>query len=135
MKTHKYDFLIEEAKTLIKARYKKEGHHTVVAAALLTTTGKVYTALHVGSYQPSLATCAEIIAIGMALKDDADFKIEAIVSVRGDTGAYIVTPCGKCREYISDYSDDALVCIPTDGDEYEFLPISELLPNKYVKRV
>jgi len=134
MKTQKYDFLIQQAKDLIKARYCADGHHTVIAAAVLTTEGEVYTALNTCTYQPSVATCAEIIAIGMALKENADFKIEAIVSVRDKRG-YIVTPCGKCREYISDYSDDALVCIPTDGDEYEFLPISELLPNKYVKRV
>ena len=133
MKTKKYDFLIDEATQLIQKRYCKLGHHTVVSAALLTKSGKVYSALNVGTYQPSIATCAEIIAIGMALKDDPDVQIEAIVAVR-DAEGYIITPCGKCREYIADYSDDALVCVPVD-DTYEFRPISQLLPNKYLKKV
>lgn len=133
MKTKKYDFLIDEAKALIQKRYCKLGHHTVVAAALLTKSGKIYSALNVGTYQPSIATCAEIIAIGMALKDDPDVQIEAIVAVR-DAEGYIITPCGKCREYIADYSDDAFVCVPVD-DRYEFFPISKLLPDKYAKKV
>ena len=131
----RYDFLIEQAKQLIQSRYCKDGHHTVVAAALLTKDGKTYTSLNVGTYQPSVATCAEIIAIGMALKDNPDFQIEAIVSVR-DADGYIITPCGKCREYISDYSNNkAVVCVPQEDGDYEFLPISDLLPNKYVKKV
>ncbi|MBP5534631.1 MAG: cytidine deaminase [Alphaproteobacteria bacterium] len=134
MDKHKYDFLIEEAKKLIQSRYCKEGHHTVVAAALLANNGKVYSALNVGTYQPSISTCAEIITIGMALKENRDLKIEAIACVRDDP-AYIISPCGKCREYIADYSDDALVCVPVGAADYEFVPVSELLPNKYVKKV
>ncbi|MGN1091113.1 MAG: cytidine deaminase [Alphaproteobacteria bacterium] len=130
-----YDFLIDTAKQLMQSRYCKAGHHTVVSAALLTKDGKVYSALNVGTYQPSIATCAEIVAIGMALKDNADFEIEAIVCVR-DADGYIITPCGKCREYIADYSDGkALVCVPKEDGQYEFLPISKLLPNKYVKKI
>lgn len=130
----KYDFLVQTARDLIKERYEKEGHHSVVAAALLTTDGKVYKALNTGTYQPSVATCAEIIAIGMAHTAQKDMKIEAIVAVR-DPMAYIITPCGKCREYIADYSDDALVAVPLSDDNYEMVPVSQLLPHKYVKKV
>ena len=130
----KYDFLVQSAQNLIKERYEKEGHHSVVAAALLTTDGKVYTALNTGTYQPSIATCAEIIAIGMAHTAQKGMKIEAIVAVR-DPEAYIITPCGKCREYIEDYSDDALVAIPVGDDDYTMVRVSELLPHKYIKRV
>ena len=130
----KYDFLIQAAKDLIKERYEKEGHHSVVAAALLTTDGKVYTSLNVGTYQPSIATCAEIIAIGMAHAAQKGMKIEAIAAVR-DPEAYVITPCGKCREYIADYSDNALVAVPVGSDDYKMVPVSELLPDKYTKRV
>ena len=34
--------LIKTAQTLLKERYEKEGHHTVVAAALITKSGKIY---------------------------------------------------------------------------------------------
>ena len=134
MDKHKYDFLIKQAKDLVKDRYCKEGHHTVVAAALLTTEGKVFSSLNVGTNQPSISTCAEIIAIGMALRDSRDFKIEAIACVR-DNPPYVISPCGKCREYIADYSDDAIVVVPDQENEYDLVPISKLLPNKYVKKV
>jgi len=134
MDKHKYDFLIKEANDLLRSRYCKDGHHTVVAAALLTTDGKLYSALNVGTYQPSISTCAEIIAIGMALRDNPNFKIEAIACVR-DNPAYIISPCGKCREYISDYSDNAFVVVPNQENDYDLVEISELLPNKYVKKV
>ncbi|MBO5997008.1 MAG: hypothetical protein J6P93_00560 [Alphaproteobacteria bacterium] len=135
MDKHKYDFLIKEAQELVKKRYCKEGHHTVVAAALLANDGKVYTALNVGTYQPSISTCAEIITIGMALRNNPDLKIEAIACVR-DNPPYIISPCGKCREYISDYSNnEAIVVVPDEKDEYALVKVSELLPNKYVKKV
>ena len=130
----KYDFLVQTARNLIKERYEKEGHHSVVAAALLTTDGKVYSALNTGTYQPSVATCAEIIAIGMAHTAQKGMKIEAIVAVR-DPQAYVITPCGKCREYIADYSDNALVAVPVGSDDYTMVHVSELLPHKYVKRI
>ena len=130
----KYDELLAVARLLIQERYCAEGHHTVVACALETESGKVYSALNVGTYQPSVATCAEIIAIGMALKDDPDMAIKTIVSVRDEDG-YVVSSCGKCREYIADYGPNAVVLVPADNKQgYEAASIHDLLPNKYRKR-
>ena len=130
-----YDFLIESARKLLKERYEKEGHHSVVAASLITESGKIFTAINVGTYQPSISTCAEIIAIGMAHTAEKGMKIKAIAVVRDEEG-YLITPCGKCREYIADYSDNALVMIPTeDGKSYRPTPIRELLPCKYTKKI
>ncbi len=125
--------LIKTAKELLKKRYCKEGHHTVVAAALLTKSGTVYTALNVGTNQPSIATCAEIIAIGAALTAEENMEIDTIVAVRGPD-PYIVSPCGKCREYIADYGPSAQVVMPlNNGLDFETVSISDLLPNKYCK--
>lgn len=127
--------LIEQARILIQKRYRVDGHHSVVAAALLTQSGRVYTALNAGTNQPSIATCAEIIAIGMANTDDPNMQIDMIVAVR-DRDAYIISPCGKCREYIVDYGPNARVIMPADNKRgYEVVPAVALLPNKYVKRM
>ena len=128
--------LIETARTLLKARYQRGGHHTVVAAALVTKSGNVYSGLHVGTTQPSVATCAEIITIGMALTAEKDMEIDMVVAVR-DACGYVISPCGKCREYIADYShEEAKVIVPVgDSDEWEVVSIRDLLPNKYHKRV
>ena len=128
------DELVAVAKKLIRERYKKEGHHTVVAAALWTKSGKLFTAVNAGTNQPSIATCAEIIAIGMANTDDSKMEIDTIVAVR-DKDAYVISPCGKCREYILDYGPDAKVVVPAENSKgYEVIKATELLPNKYKKR-
>ena len=127
--------IIEAARTLLKDRYEKEGHHTVVAAALTTKSGHLYAGLHIGSTQPSLATCAEIITIGIAMTQEKNMEIDTIVAVRGENG-YVISPCGRCREYIADYSDgQAKVIVPNaDDTDWEIVDISSLLPNKYRKR-
>ena len=126
--------LIKAAQKLLKERYMKEGHHFVVSAALLTESGNVYAALHLGTNQPSLATCAEIITIGHAATAEKDMKIKMIVAVRDQDG-YVISPCGKCREYIADYGPDAEVIMPADNkDGFEVVSIWDLIPNKYKKR-
>ncbi len=130
----KPEALIKTAQNLIQERYCKEGHHSVVAAALLTKSGQVYTALNVGTTQPSVATCAEIIAIGMAHRDDPNMEIDMIVAVRDPT-AYVISPCGKCREYIADYGASAKVIVPANNKVgYDVVAITNLLPNKYEKK-
>ena len=130
----KAEELIKKAKDMIQQRYQKEGHHSVVAAALLTKSGQVFTALNAGTNQPSIATCAEIIAIGMANTEEPNMEIDLIVAVR-DKDAYIISPCGKCREYIIDYGPDAKVIVPAENKKgYQVVPAVDLLPNKYKKR-
>lgn len=131
----KADDLVKKAQNLIKERYCKDGHHSVVAAALVTKSGKVFTALNAGTNQPSIATCAEIIAIGMANTDDPDMQIDMIVAVR-DKNAYVISPCGKCREYIVDYGPKARVIVPADNKKgYEVVKAVDLIPNKYEKKI
>lgn len=127
--------LIAKAQELLKRRYEKDGHHVVVAAALKTTSGHIYAGLHVGTTQPSIATCAEIITIGMAHTAEEHMEIDMIVAVR-DPSAYIIAPCGKCREYIADYGQNARVIMPdAEGDlGYKIVSICELLPDKYHKK-
>ena len=127
-----YQGLVDIARELIQKRYEKEGHHSVVAAALKTKSGKVYKAINTCTYQPSIATCAEIIAIGMAHTAEENMEIDAIVAVR-DKEAYIISPCGKCREYISDYGPDAVVLMPDEKEGFIPTPIKDLLPGKYHK--
>ncbi len=126
--------LIKAAQDLLKKRYQKDGHHFVVAAALVTESGNVYAALHLGTTQPSIATCAEIITIGHAATAEKDMKVKMIVAVRDEDG-YVISPCGKCREYIADYGPDAEVIMPADNkDGFEVVSIGDLIPNKYKKR-
>ena len=127
------ELLVRLAKDLIRARYEKTGHHSVVAAVLLTKNGNVYQAINAGTYQPSISTCAEIIAIGIAHTAEPDMEIDTIVAVR-DVEPYVIAPCGKCREYIADYGPKAKVLMPAKNKRgWTPMEIGKLLPLKYRK--
>ena len=114
--------LIEEARCIISKRFKEDYHH--VGAALRTKSGKIFSAVHLEAYVGRVAVCAEAIAIGMAAAE-GDTEIEIIVAV--DRQGKVVSPCGMCRELISDYAPSCRVIIT----ENESTNIYELLPRKY----
>ena len=128
--------LIQKTVALLEKRYNPDfhEHHTVVAATVLSKSGKTYSAINAGTYQPSIATCAEIIAIGMGNTAEKDFEIDTIVAMR-DVPPYPISPCGKCREYISDYGQKAKVIMPASNKKgWELVKIEDLIPKKYVKK-
>ena len=117
--------LINVARELIAARFKEGCQH--IAAALRTSSGSIFTGVHVEAYVGRIAVCAEAIAIGAAATA-GDTSIETIVAVN-ELGE-IVSPCGMCRELISDYSPEACVVILRSGQPVS-VPVMELLPDKY----
>lgn len=114
--------LVEQARHLIFKRFKENYHH--VGAALRTKSGKVFSAVHLEAYVGRVAVCAEAIVIGMAAAE-GDIEIETIVAV--DRYGQIVSPCGMCRELISDYAPSCRVILTEEGST----TINELLPRKY----
>ena len=126
--------LIQKSCAMLKKRFQRDAHHSVVSATVLSKSGKIYTSLNAGTYQPSVATCAEIIAIGMGHTAEKDFEIDTIVALR-DIPPYPISPCGKCREYIADYGPHASVIVPARNKKgWKVVKIADLLPEKYVKR-
>ena len=117
--------LINIARVLIAARFKEGCHH--IAAVLRTTSGSIYSGVHVEAYVGRIAVCAEAIAIGAAATA-GDTSIQTIVAVN-ELGE-IVSPCGMCRELISDYSPEACVVVLRSGQPAN-VPVMELLPDKY----
>jgi cytidine deaminase len=126
--------LIEAARAVLKARFRPGRH--AVGSAVRTRSGRIHVGLNVECYVTRISVCAEAVAIGrVSVEGEAD-EIETIVAVRqasaDDPKARIVSPCGMCREMISDYAPRARVIVP-DGDGEEIVPVSSLLPNKYVR--
>lgn len=67
-----------------------------VAAALLTSSGRVFTGICIDA-RCSLGFCAEHAAVAEMLKH-RQTRILALVAVRA--GGEILPPCGRCRELI-----------------------------------
>ncbi len=120
----------------IRSRYRNEWQE--VGAALRTRDGRIVTGVNIDAYLGRMAVCAEAVAIGRAITESGDRGIEAIVAVRHpkpsdpDRSIRIVSPCGSCRELISDYDPQANVIVP-NGRGVTIVSIGELLPNKYTR--
>ena len=120
--------LIEIAKDLIKKRFKKNRHH--IASTLRTKSGRIFTGVHLEAHVGRIAVCGEAVALGNAATE-GDTSIQTIVAVN-ELGE-VVSPCGMCRELISDYSPEAEVIINRNG-ELVSVPVMDLLPDKYSRK-
>lgn len=92
-----FDELYDIANNLAK-EIKIEEHTTIseVAVALLTDKGNLYTGRSIKT-TCSLGMCAENVAVSnMILNNES--KIVKFVAVY--EGGKIITPCGKCREFL-----------------------------------
>ena len=125
--------LIERAKLAIIARFDTERHH--IGSALISSSGKVFTGIHVEASVGRIALCAEASAISRMRTDTADF-VDTIVAVRcprqgaKQEEVEIVAPCGMCRELISDYGRDAMVILYENGGTRK-VPVKSLLPHRF----
>jgi cytidine deaminase len=121
--------LIAAARATLLAHYRPFWH--TVAAALRGRDGRIWTGVHLGATVGRLSICAEAIAMGRAILE-GDGTVATAVAQRHpkpeETGDIaVVSPCGACREMITDYAPDAQVIVP-GGIK---LPVRALLPLPY----
>lgn len=127
--------LIEAAKNATIEGFEHGRHY--VGTALRAADGTIYTGLNVETNIGRAAVCAEPVAIGTAVSDGVhDF--DTIVAVRhpapGEDGEpFVVSPCGVCREMITDFGREINVIFPDENDEPVKTPAIELLPSKYIR--
>ena len=101
-----------------------------VGAALLTRSGEIISGANVESISYGLTCCAERIALFKALTDGKkNFTAVAVVAALQDGP----TPCGACRQLLSEYAPDAVVWIadtraPKQVREFT---VRELLPHAF----
>lgn len=103
-----------------------------VGAALLTEDGKVYTGCNVECSSFGMTICAERCALVKAVSEGAKhFSKIAVVGGIGDELTY-TTPCGACRQFLSDFNSDLEVIMgykESDEIKYKKYKLSELLPE------
>lgn len=121
--------LIKAAKETADRLHLDDVHE--VAAALRTKDGTIFTSIHTDATVGFADVCGEVAAICHALAH-GHRDYEAIVAIWGDgKGRYrLLSPCGRCRELISDFSMDTMVIVGSLEDPFK-AKVSELLPLKY----
>ena len=121
-----------EAKELINIALeaRKNAHapysNFKVGAALLSSSGTVYTGSNVESSSYGLTICAERVALVKALSEgETDFKSIAVVSVPG------ASLCGACRQLLWDYTKDIPVYLSDLKMNFVERNLSDLLPYPF----
>lgn len=118
--------LIIAAQNVIKENYDSTQFNHTVGAAVRCKSGQVYVGVNVYSMH---GACAEQIALGAAITN-GEREFDCIVAVRGKEGKEILSPCGNCRQILSDYAPNCEVIIQKKNGVVK-VSTQELLPFAY----
>ncbi|MEN3043440.1 MAG: cytidine deaminase [Fervidobacterium sp.] len=100
-----------------------------VGAVIVTKQGKIYTGVNVENASYGLTNCAERTAIFKAVSEgEREFEMIVIVA---DTHRP-VSPCGACRQVMSEFGNFKVVLANTKGDYLE-TDVNSLLPYSFDK--
>ncbi|MBU3572408.1 cytidine deaminase [Priestia aryabhattai] len=120
--------LIDEAKKAREMAYVPYSKFKV-GAALLTKDGKVYRGCNIENAAYSMCNCAERTALFKAYSEgDKEYAALAVVA---DTDRP-VSPCGACRQVISELCPKEMKVILTNlKNDIQELTVEELLPGAF----
>ena len=126
----------ELIKNAVKAREKSYSPYSnyKVGAALLTKSGKIYLGCNVenASYTPTI--CAERTAIFKAVSEgEREFEAIAIVGGKGEELSKNCTPCGVCRQVMTEFCDNDFEVILGTPEEYKVYKLPEVIPLSFSK--
>ena len=100
-----------------------------VGAALLTSDGRVFTGCNVENSSYGAGICAERTASVKAVSEGA-VKFSAIAIANGGGG--LTYPCGICRQFLSEFSDEDMRIILRDSDgSIVTHTLGELMPHGF----
>lgn len=115
--------LLEKAKDLIAKRKSKRSS---VASVLRTRNSKIFEGVNVEiECSAPCSICAEYAAIG-TMVTEGEQEIETIVAYSYKNGGYVLSPCGKCRQFICEFGNPYVIV--QVGQKLKKVRLSELYP-------
>jgi cytidine deaminase len=97
-----------------------------VGAAVSTASGRVFSGCNVENASSGLTVCAERVAIWKAVTNgEREFSTLAVVTEPG------ATPCGACRQVLSEFAEDVPILVATTQGRIWVASLSELLPYPF----
>ncbi|ATW87272.1 cytidine deaminase [Halohasta litchfieldiae] len=119
------DSLIDRARSALDAAHVPYSEYRV-GAALRTVDGSVFVGCNIENANYSNSLHAEEVAVAEAVKTGhTEFDRLAVTSAARDG----VTPCGMCRQTLSEFANEDLEIVCDLGDETATYTLGELLPN------
>ena len=121
------DDLINQASIAREKAYTPYSHFPV-GAAVLTSTGEVYTGCNIENASYGATCCAERVAIFKAISQ-GHRDIRGIAVVAGSQEP--VPPCGICRQVMIELAPQAVVAMANLEGKREVRTVDELLPSPF----
>lgn len=120
--------LIKSALSVRDRSYSKYSKFKV-AAAVEMEDGSVYNGVNVENASYGLTICAERAAIVNAISNGDSKTIKKIAILNEDSYPY---PCGACRQFIYEFSNDCEIIVAKNTEDYKVYNIKELLPEVFI---
>ncbi|MCK9441239.1 MAG: coenzyme F420-0:L-glutamate ligase [Methanothrix sp.] len=122
-----YDQLIEQAAQAAKDAYAPYSGF-LVGAALLSRSGKIYTAGNIENAASGADICAERAALARAIASgEKEFEAIAIVG----NAVEPVSPCGICRQSLIEFGEDIIVIMANAKGDAMTATLADLLPKAF----
>ena len=102
--------------------------HFKVGAALLASSGKVYTGCNVENSTYGLTVCAERVALWKALSEGERQFTQIAVVTSSEPPA---SPCGACRQLLWEYCGDVEIILANLQAVRKTLRLSEIFPRPF----
>lgn len=99
-----------------------------VGAAVLASSGKIYSGCNVENASYGLTICAERSALSHAVAE-GERQIEAVVVYTPTTTP--TAPCGACRQVLNEFGPGADCLCACDGHDVIAMKLNDLLPAAF----
>ncbi len=122
-----YDNLIEQAAQAAKGAYAPYSGF-LVGAALLSQSGRIYSAGNIENAASGASICAERAALARAIAS-GEREFEAI-AIAGNA-VEPVSPCGICRQSLIEFGEDIIVIMSNAKGDALTATLADLLPKAF----
>ena len=123
--------IFEKAKQAMQNSYSPYSNYCV-GAALVTKQGKIYTGCNIENHG-IMSICAERVAFLKAISEgEKEFACIAIVAAKRNEKLEPTTPCGYCRQFMSEFvTEDFKIYVLDNNENIKEYKINELLPENF----
>ncbi len=127
---------MDYTKLIQAARKAKKYSHSPyskfrVGAAVITKNGKIYSGTNIENSSYSLTICAERTALFKAISEGEKSFVAMVIS--SDEKGFI-SPCGACRQVISDLAGNIDIILTNGAGKTKFLKTEDLLPFPFTQK-
>ena len=127
MASHKQ--LLKYANEAMERAYVPYSHFKV-GAAVLMSSGKIYTGCNIENASFGATNCAERTAIFKAVSEgETEIKAIAIVS----SGKRFTYPCGICRQVITEFMKEGEFIFENAEGEVQIVSLDDMFPYRFTK--